>query len=383
MKQTSIIGIIILLVLVGCGDDKQSTDDFIMVDVTASYPKKELILQNFMDVEYIPLETTNEFICQGLVMDIGKKYVIVINRNFDGDIFIFNRSGKGVKKINRKGQGNGEYTYITGITLDENRNEMFVNEHLAKRIIVYDLDGNYKRTIPYKQGALVTNLYDYDENHFLSQNVYSPENESSSSTFFLLSTQDGSWTDIELPYGKRISPVIVKRAADGIYASVPGNSFISSYQGDWILSEPSADTIYAHRPNGDLRPFMVRTPSVQTMTPEVFLFPGVLTDRYYFMQTVKKECDFEKNDKMPTVDLIYDRQEKKIYHSIVHNADFDNREEDLSVCALNEEVAFAVSLDALSLIEGKGKLKGQLKEIAAHLGEEDNPVVMLAKIKNF
>lgn len=55
----------------------------------------------------------------------------------------------------------------------------------------------------------------------------------------------------------------------------------------------------------------------------------------------------------------------------------------MSVCALNEEVAFAVSLDALSLIEGKGKLKGQLKEIAAHLGEEDNPVVMLAKIKNF
>ena len=55
----------------------------------------------------------------------------------------------------------------------------------------------------------------------------------------------------------------------------------------------------------------------------------------------------------------------------------------MSVCALNEEVAFAVSLDALSLIEGKGKLKGQLKEIVTHLGEEDNPVVMLAKMKNF
>lgn len=50
---------------------------------------------------------------------------------------------------------------------------------------------------------------------------------------------------------------------------------------------------------------------------------------------------------------------------------------------IHEEVAFAVSLNALSLIEGKGKLKGQLKEIATHLGEEDNPVVMLAKIKNF
>ena len=371
----------ILFILMGCGVDK--SDSLVTVDVTVNYPKKELVLQDFMDVEYIPLETTDEFVVKGKITDVGKDILVLTNVR-QGEILIFDRStGKGLKKINRRGQGPEEYILPFNVHLNKEEDEMFVNDGPSSKIQVYDLDGNYKRTIPYKQGALVTNLYDYDENHFLSQNVYSPENESSSSTFFLLSTQDGSWTDIELPYGKRISPVIVKRAADGIYASVPGNSFISSYQGDWILSEPSADTIYAHRPNGDLRPFMVRTPSVQTMTPEVFLFPGVFTDRYYFMQTVKKECDFEKNDKMPTVDLIYDRQEKKIYHSIVHNADFDNREEDLSVCALNEEVAFAVSLDALSLIEGKGKLKGQLKEIATHLGEEDNPVVMLAKMKNF
>ena len=339
-----------------------------LTHMSISYNDSQLPVNRIsLDIEKQPLEQALKVILKGTGFTylIKDNYIMIVpeqnikkakSRNISGNV------------VDAKGEP------LIGVT---------VIEKGTTNGAVTDLDGNYKRTIPYKQGALVTNLYDYDENHFLSQNVYSPENESSSSTFFLLSTQDGSWTDIELPYGKRISPVIVKRAADGIYASIPGNSFISSYQGDWILSEPSADTIYAHRPNGDLRPFMVRTPSVQTMTPEVFLFPGVLTDRYYFMQTVKKECDFEKNDKMPTVDLIYDRQEKKIYHSIVHNADFDNREEDLSVCALNEEVAFAVSLDALSLIEGKGKLKGQLKEIATHLGEEDNPVVMLAKMKNF
>ena len=36
---------------------------YITVDITANYPKKEMILQDFMDVEYIPLETTDEFIC--------------------------------------------------------------------------------------------------------------------------------------------------------------------------------------------------------------------------------------------------------------------------------------------------------------------------------
>lgn len=381
MKSRNLILGTILLMLMGCEGNK--SDSLITVDVTANYPKKELILQDFMDVEYIPLETTDEFVVKGKITDVGKDILVLTNIR-QGEILIFNRlTGKGLKRINRRGQGPEEYILPFSVCLNKEEDEMFVNDGPSSRIQVYDLDGNYKRTIPYKKGALVTNLYDYGENNFLSQDVYAPENESSTSTFFLLSTEDGSWTDIQVPYEKRISPVIVKRVGDMVYGSAPDNSFISFYHGYWILSEPSADTLYAHQPNGCIRPFIVRTPSVQTMTPEVFLFPGILTDRYYFMQTVKKECDFEKEEKMPTVDLMYDKQEKKIYRSIVYNADFDEHVEDLSVCPLNEEIAFAVTLDALSLIKGNGKLKGKLKEIATHLGEEDNPVVMLAKIKNF
>ena len=42
-----------------------------------NYPKKELVLQDFMDVEYIPLETNDEFITQGDVMAIDNKYIVV------------------------------------------------------------------------------------------------------------------------------------------------------------------------------------------------------------------------------------------------------------------------------------------------------------------
>lgn len=374
---------VILLVLIGCGGNKPGTDNLITVDVTANYPEKNLTLQDFMDVEYIPLETTDEFIIKGKVADVGKDILILTNMR-QGEILIFDRStGKGLKKINRRGQGPEEYILPFNVHLNKEENEIFVNDGPSSKIQVYDLEGNYKKTIFYKKGALVTNLYDYDDRHFLSQNVYAPENESSTSTFFLLSKEDGSWTDIEVPYRKRISPVIMKRVADRVYASVPGNSFISSYQDNWILSEPSADTIYAHRPNGDLRPFLVRTPSVQTMTPEVFLFPGILTDRYYFMQTVKKECDFEKETDMPKVDLVYDKQEKKTYSSTVYNADFDQRKEDMSACTLNEDIAFSIQLEAAELLEanGKGRLKGKLKEVAAGLNEEDNPVIMLVKLK--
>ena len=113
---------IILLVMTGCGGNRQGNEngDFITVDVTASYPKKELILQDFMNVEYIPLETNDEFITQGRVRAVGKEFILVQNWVRDGDIFVFDRTtGKGLRKINRRGQGPEEYQNVIGILLGE------------------------------------------------------------------------------------------------------------------------------------------------------------------------------------------------------------------------------------------------------------------------
>lgn len=55
----------------------------------------------------------------------------------------------------------------------------------------------------------------------------------------------------------------------------------------------------------------------------------------------------------------------------------------MSACSLNEEIAFSVQLEAAELLEAneKGKLKGKLKEVVTDLNEEDNPVIMLVKLK--
>jgi hypothetical protein len=189
--------------------------------------------------------------------------------------------------------------------------------------------------------------------------------------------------DIEIPFEKKISTVIVEKVGDMVYGNAPRNSLIVPLQNNWILTEPSTDTVYMNQPDNSLHPFMVRTPSVHTMDPEVFLFPGVLTDRYYFMQTVKKEYDFAADEGLPTTDLAYDRQEKKIYKYTVYNHDFSERTEDMSQRSINNETACCVTLEAPDLVEayGKGKLNGKLGEIAAKLDEEDNPVIMLIKYK--
>lgn len=109
MKGTTIFFLSILLITTGCKRLDQTADDLITVDVTNnSFPKKELALQDFMDVEYIPLETNDDFVNQGFVQAIGKEFILVKNYRDDGDIFVYDRTGKAIRKINRKGQGGEE-----------------------------------------------------------------------------------------------------------------------------------------------------------------------------------------------------------------------------------------------------------------------------------
>lgn len=102
MKWIITIPAILLFALAGCGKDKQSTDELIIVDVTKNYPEKELILQDFMDVEYIPLETNDEFVTQGKVIAIGAEVILITNWANDGNLFVFDRK----RRTARRSSGN-------------------------------------------------------------------------------------------------------------------------------------------------------------------------------------------------------------------------------------------------------------------------------------
>ena len=162
------------------------------------------------------------------------------------------------------------------------------------------------------------------------------------------------------------------------------------YRDGWLLNEISADTIYKYSPDAGLIPFIVRTPSVQTMSPEIFLFPSVMTDRYYFMQTAKKDFDFKMDSDVERTDLMYDKETNKIFRVTIYNADYTEKVpvkimfEMFMLSFINKDgVAFSRVLPAFELAEAykNGKLRGHLKKIAAKLDEEDNPVIMIAKYK--
>lgn len=384
MKKATTILATLLLVMAGCGSDQQPADDLITVDATKDYPKKELILQDFMDVEYIPLETSDEFITQGDVMAIGNTYIVVKNYTNDGNIYFFDRqTGKGIRKINKKGQGAEEYAFINGIVLDEDREEMFVNSSSMKKIFVYDLSGNFKRSFNHTEGAEYLDLFNYDEDNLIryDMSVYYKEGEKRDKGFYhaVISKQDGSVTrTIPIPFDIVKAPFIQK--GDGV--AVTSIRPIIPWQENWLLVETSSDTVYSYAPEKNkLRPLLVKKP---TVNPEILLTMGPVTDRYCFMRTIEKVFDFTTGRGFPFTDLMYDKQENAVFNAEVMNADYSNKQTvDLTSHAGNSEVATFQNLAAYQLVEAykKDVLKGKLKEIAAKLDEEANPVIMLVKYK--
>ena len=388
MKKVNIF-LTILFLTAGCGGNRQAdieNEGLITVDVSRSYPQKELILQDFMDVEYIVLETDGEFYTQGVVQTFGEDIVVVKNRLNDGDIFIFDKNGKGLRKFNRLGRGAEEYTFISWIALDEDNNEMFVSDNMTRRILVYDLDGKYKRSLKQMEGRGSYNGgFNFNNDYLICYDNFSPnaDEEIRRNSFFIVYKHNGIIKEMEIPVKKKISTVMNVQY-DRPLAIGPPNCLLTPYQSNWILTEPSSDTVYIYMPDESMQPFIVRTPSVQSMEPEIFLFPGVLTDRYYFLQTIKKEWDFERFTGLPSTDLLYDRQEKTIFKTVVYNGDYSNEKlVNMFQDSVNDKIAFWQKIEADELVEDfkNGVLKGRLKEIAAGIEEESNPVIMLVKYK--
>ena len=145
------------MVLIGC-QQPVKTGGLAIIDLSKNYPKKEIHLQDIAEIEYIPLETTDDVLLSGLcfLVYLSDKYIVI--RDFtQRSVFVFNRNGKIITHLNRSGQGDKEYNYMSGVVFDEKNEEIFVfDTPSAHRILVYSLTGEYKRTLKYAEDLRIT-----------------------------------------------------------------------------------------------------------------------------------------------------------------------------------------------------------------------------------
>ncbi|MDR1120596.1 MAG: 6-bladed beta-propeller [Dysgonamonadaceae bacterium] len=169
----------VMLACIACNKTRNSTAEvpvsdednrFLTVDVSKEYPMSDRIrLQDIAEVEYVPLETNDDFLCAGRVFYIDNSIIIYVNGK-NGEILIFDRQGKAKHKINRKGQSGEEYATVSCCLYDKEKNELYVSDMMLKKIFVYDIEGNYKRSFWHLPGAQYNRIYLFDEQYLLCYN---------------------------------------------------------------------------------------------------------------------------------------------------------------------------------------------------------------------
>ena len=387
MKKIFILIISIIVITEGRGQRQAGNDENITIDVRKNYPKKELIIQDLLDIEYIALDSSDEFVCQGIVLDIGKKFILVRNRINDGDVFVFDGKGKGLRKFNRKGQGNEEYLNISvsDVILDEDNEEIFIYDR--RGIGVYDLYGKFLRRLTKRDSVSYSSMLNFDREHLIVR--YRDRRYDLTSTesrpFSIISKKDGSVVnEIRIPLKKQIKEYVElkeEKAAINLHSIFQP---VFPFHESWILTDISSDTIYRLLSDYSMIPFISRTPSIHSMNPEVFLFPFILTDRYYLLQAQKNTTPEMIPGLFPRTKLAYDRLEKKVYEYAIYNNDYATKKEvDFRFVFRNPEIVYYEKIEAYELVEAneKGELKGKLKEVTDGLNEDPNPVIMLIKRK--
>ncbi len=383
-----LLGLGMLLIVSCTKTETQSKNGIPVVDVTKTYPKKEIKLQDIADVEYIPLETRDDVLLDTYyhICTISPDSLLVGNYE-EGSVFLFNGQGKVLQKFNHKGQSGREYNEIWGLYYDEVAHEIFV---LDTSIQVYDDTGNYKRTIPIakKYSFSSPEIVSYNNDAFLcynNENVYNNAKKDSINKpvkpYILISKKDGKeLSQLPIVCRKRVTPSIVKRYPNGnISMSTRYMQSITIDRPNFILSDISKDTIFSYSKDKKLVPMVVRTPEVLKMgNPVSFLQIEKQTKEYLFGQITKKNT--EKRPHFSSKRILIDKKDNAVYEYELVNTDAPTSTFGEN-SVFNNQGAVFLSIDTLKEWLEEGKLKDKLKEIVENLNEDDNPVWVKIQFK--
>lgn len=402
--KNSICGILFCsLLLVACKDKPVVTTALPVFDLEKEYAERPLLFQDIADVEYVPLETTDESVVSGVAFVSMDEKNIVIYDSRTSSFVVFDRQGKFQKAFCHKGESGEEYRNTNGMAVDFKAREIYTFDYGAfapSRIQVYDFEGRYVRTLDIPEWTLLK-IRNYDEEYLFAEDVTYVDTESRDKArkqpYYLVSKQTGEMKQLPLYVKEREgSGLLWKVTDDGNNTKFSTSIYFPNYpissSGERIfIADFGLDTIYTYYKDR-LEPIAVKQNRLTKHGSTVMTEVCAQTDRYLLLCTGDKRLQDGNPPSIPDPQyLLYDYQSGGINRVILENADgitYKDMFENLSGmphCALGDFPAgYALtSFRPSFLLEKyeKGELKGSLKEIASKLDVEDNPVLAIIKFK--
>ena len=186
-------------------------------------------------VEYIPLETFDDCLLKTIIRRrfiISENYILINNQNA---VYLFNRSGRFIAQIGRVGQGPGEYleNLAEPLDIDEQNKIIIIYTSYPNKLMYFDFDGKFIQSVSVneKDGGLKI----WVNNHILSMDAiqFQPD--------FTYKIYNSNFQ----PVVNRIRPMLFNRTDTRLF-HMPGNPFSYYIFNDQVCIRESIlnDTLY-------------------------------------------------------------------------------------------------------------------------------------------
>ncbi len=380
-------------------DDKKA--EIIQID-PRTFEENKLTLADFAaDIEYVPLSNKLQIgSVQALQVTSNAAYLIYDNSgggegNGHPQLYRFERNGKNPIQIGKIGRGPGEYLTSSNYTVDEANDRIYINGK-SKYVMVFNTSGKYLREFKFQDPDINFSEIELMQNSYL----FAPVNRLIDQTYHIwsiidtmgnvVSKKENSLTDSKINIGGR----------EGTFKYKDKVSYWTNYN----------DTIYTVSPDFSYKTPYIIAPGDYKVPPKnmpiTLDLPILLTEYYsphYFIETNKyiiSEYNYKKKDAYMFIDKLshkisvcyfkWNRDEKG---GILNNFDGglmfepdtylvqDNKEYLVGIIQPFELKAHVASSEFKNSTPKYPEKKKQLEQLANSLDENDNPVLMLVKLK--
>ncbi|MDD4646233.1 MAG: 6-bladed beta-propeller, partial [Bacteroidales bacterium] len=150
MKKKAIACLFLVAAMVSCSpSNKNQPNGLIRIDVLDAFrQQKSMKLSDVVkDVELVPFEISKEAYFSGFnSYAVGKKFILIADGGRNR-VVLFNRSGKFIREIGRKGKGPGEFNDPRSVAMDPQEEYVFMADWTIGRLLKYTIDGKLVKSV--------------------------------------------------------------------------------------------------------------------------------------------------------------------------------------------------------------------------------------------
>lgn len=368
----------------------------IVFDYYKSYPEINIKLSNVAEIKYIPMKGEEQgYMLPGGVM-WGNLYVNEAAKSIyflqDRKIYVYDMNGNLMRVLDKEGRGPEEYIMPTRFWIEEENNDIYCCDGMGNALVIYDTLFNFRRRIyfdtpPLKDIVQIngdTLAVYYQAADFDSKNkgkYPDPHTRYPGYPPFFF-TMSRTTTKVIKPIKYHIERPLRDIIEGPDYLVSP--SVIRGLNGVFLTNKCCDTVLWMDNKTMEVYPrFIDRT---DYRTPECMTIPSFETEKYLFFDT---NFSPRLSPNLKKKYFLYDKKSRQIFQIKVRI--HEPRENILALvndqCALTSGISTqnynyaAIFLQPLFLLENPDNLPDDLRAIARTLNENDNPVLMLIKLK--